>query len=83
MIQTKIYQALHIKYVGPTDTKPSRWRVKTSAGTRFFPRDLSLREEDDVRRVAEAYCAKLGWPYDNLYIGQLYDASWCAVQVKE
>lgn len=82
MKQTRVFLALHIKWFGPSDRRPSRWRVKTGAGAKWYAKDFSGNTESEVRRVAEQYMRDKGWEAD-LYIGQLPNGDWCAVQVKE
>ena len=68
-------QAIRVKYVGPTNSKGSRWSVSCSGGRMFVPLDNSLRD-DGKRNAALALAAKLGWPNaDTLVSGTLPDGS--------
>lgn len=81
--QLSAYQAIHIKWYGPTDRKPSRYRVMAAAGPLWVPKNFNLSVEDNVRCVAEQYCKDKGWPYRDIFIGQLYDGNWVAVLLSE
>lgn len=83
MKQTKVYQALHIKWYGPTDHKSSRYRVKASAGVKWYAKDFELSPEDNARAVAEQYCKEIGWEYSGLFLGQLANGDYVAVQYAE
>lgn len=54
-------QAIITKYIGPTDTKPSRIKAACGAGsiTIGYPHDLSGQAVH--RAAAEALAVKLGW----------------------
>jgi len=81
--QTKIYQAIHIKWFGPSAHKPSRYKARSGAGSIWVTKNYGLNTEQNVRVIAEEYCKRKGWPYDMLYIGQLYDGSYVAVLLHE
>ena len=75
-------QAIEVKYIGPTNTKPSRLKASCAAGsvTISYPYDLS--GDALFRSAADALCAKLGWTddaYPTLYGGQLANGNYVFV----
>ena len=77
-------QAIQVTYYGPTNTKCSRWRVKTQCGTKWFSCGQRLSPSDDALRVAEAFAEELGWLKGfRLAGGGLPNRDYCFVLVKE
>jgi len=60
-------QAILVKFVGPTNTKPSRWSVSCSAGRAIYSKGhfCDTNDDKDARMAAEALAAKFGWLGDN------------------
>lgn len=54
-------QAIETKYIGATNTKPSRVKATGAAGSITFSWDHSLDGYENHRRVALAIMLKLGW----------------------
>lgn len=75
-------QAIHTKYIGPTNVRGSRIKATCSAGslTIDYPHELSGQAVH--RKAAEALAVKLGWTgerYGSLLGGCLPDGSYCFV----
>lgn len=81
--QTKVYQAIHIKWFGPSAHKPSRYKARSGPGSIWVSKDHGLSTEQNIRVVAAEYCRRKEWAYDELYLGQLYDGSYVAVLLHE
>ena len=58
---TAITQAIHTRYMGPTNTKGGRIKATAWAGSVTVPYDHALNVEDNHRAAARALRAKLGW----------------------
>lgn len=75
-------QAIQIKYAGQTNTKGSRWNVKSEAGRATIGYRHELDLEGNVRNALSVYLVKMGWcntaPLANWSVGQLADGSWVA-----
>lgn len=54
-------QAIETKYIGATNTKPSRVKATGAAGSVTFSWDHSLDGYENHRRVALAIMLKMGW----------------------
>ena len=55
-------KAIQVKYIGPTNTKPSRWKAFVEGGSSLTASyDYSLDAEDNARSVAIALMVKLNW----------------------
>lgn len=51
-------QAIIVKYLGPTNTKPSRYKASCAAGSVILSYDYNGNGED---QAAVAMCTKMGW----------------------
>ena len=54
-------QAIHTKYIGPTNTRGSRIKATCDAGSVTIPYPYELSGQACHRAAAEALAAKLGW----------------------
>lgn len=75
-------QAIHVKFLGPTDTRPSRYKATCSAGSVTVSSDHSLSLSHNAARAAGMLCAKLGWTgehYGEMTEGGLPDGSYVFV----
>lgn len=84
---TDVRQAIITKYLGPTDTKGSRFKAPCSAGSVTVSYDYSLGSTENHQAAAQALCEKLGWTTDrapgfqHMVSGGLPDGSYCHVFV--
>lgn len=62
-------QAITVSFVGPTNTKPSRWSVRAQAGRMIVSKGhyCDTNDERDARLAAEAFVAKFKWNERNEY----------------
>lgn len=73
-------QAIHTKYLGPTNSRGARIKATCAAGsvTVDYPHELS--GQACHRAAADVLCAKLGWTdHGPLLGGCLPDGSFCFV----
>jgi hypothetical protein len=54
-------QAIQVKYLGPTNTKGSRYKATCQAGSLTLAANYSLNYETNCKAAAEALANKLGW----------------------
>lgn len=54
-------QAIQTKYIGPTNTRPSRIKAFCEAGSVTVSYNHSLNSSDGHRAAAKALIQKLGW----------------------
>ena len=54
-------QAIITKYIGPTDTKPSRIKATAAAGSITVSYDHSLNIDGNHIAAAQELAAKFGW----------------------
>lgn len=56
-------QAISVKYLPPTHTKPSRLKASAESGnlTMSFSEALTINDREPFRACAEALIKKLGW----------------------
>lgn len=56
-------QAILVKFIGPSNTKPSRWSVSCQAGRMIVSKGhfCDTNDDRDARMAALALCEKLGW----------------------
>jgi len=60
-------KAIQVKYLGPTNTKPSRWKAFASGKLQItLSYDYALNSEDNARKAAQALADKMKW---NIAIG--------------
>ncbi len=57
-------QSIQTKFIGPTNTRGSRYKASCEAGSLTLGADDSLGSEANHVRVARALIAKLGWFHD-------------------
>lgn len=62
-------QAIRTKYIGATNTKPSRMQAKCEAKTIMASYDHSLDIDGNHEAVCKALCNQLGW-LPNVFGGQ-------------
>ena len=77
-----MYQAIHTKYHGPTNTKGARISATARAGKITVEWDHSLSERGNHREAARALAGTLGWVaphYGPLAGGCLPDGSYAFV----
>lgn len=56
--------AVQVKYLGPTNTKGSRYRARSKGnGSLTVAKDYSMSCEDNARYAAHCLLEKLRWPY--------------------
>lgn len=56
-----IRQAIVTKYLGPTNHRGSRIKVKAYAGSRTYTWDHSLDTNENHTKAAESFAKELGW----------------------
>jgi hypothetical protein len=57
-------KAIQVKYLAPTNTKPSRWKAFVYGGANVtLSYDYSLGSEENARSAAIALMVQLGWPH--------------------
>lgn len=56
-----MYQAIQVKYLGPTDTLGSRWKATAAAGSVTVGYDHALSGEKNAEAAMLALVKKLGW----------------------
>ena len=54
-------QAIKTKFLGPTNSRGSRYKASCEAGSLVLGSDQRLGSEDNHVRVAHALITKLGW----------------------
>ena len=54
-------QAIHVYFIGPTNTKDARWKAICEAGTITLAQDSALEPSQNAMRAALALLARLGW----------------------
>jgi hypothetical protein len=64
-------QAIETKYLGPTNTKGSRVKAKSPAGSVTISWDYGLNTRDNHRAAAEALAAKFELSYEQLATKEL------------
>lgn len=75
-------QAILVKFIGPTNTRPSRYKASCAAGSLTLSSDHGLNPQDNAARVAVALCKRYGWIkpyYGDLVCGDLKDGSYVFV----
>ena len=66
-----MYQAILVKYLGPTDYRGSRWKATAAAGSITLGYDHALNTTDNAATAARALCDKFQWDGAALQGGQL------------
>ena len=54
-------KAIQIKYLGATNTKPSRFVASTEAGRLTKAYDYGFEAHQNAYALAQEYCDKYGW----------------------
>lgn len=63
-----MYQGIEVKYLGPTNTRGSRWKASTASGiSKVSNQDYALSPEDNATQAARALALQLGW--DGIWYG--------------
>lgn len=75
-----MFQAIQVKYLGPTNYRGSRYRATAAAGSVTVPADDAKNVEGNVIAAAQALCDKFGWSKDMVH-GQLADGSYVFVRM--
>ena len=75
-----MFQAIQVKYLGPTNYRGSRYKATAAAGSVTVPADDAKNVEGNVIAAAQALCDKFGWSKDMVH-GQLADGSYVLVQL--
>ena len=67
--------AITVKFLGPTNTKPSRWSVQANKKRREYSKGHFVGKSDDAdaRAAAEAFAAERGWTNDQGKYGKLIE----------
>lgn len=56
-----MFQAIEVKYLGCTNTKPSRFKASCAAGSMTRSYDYGLNADDNAIALATALADKFGW----------------------
>jgi hypothetical protein len=54
-------QAIHVKFLCPTDTRGSRYKAIAQAGSVTVHSDYALNPSDNAAKAALSLAVKLGW----------------------
>ena len=71
-------KAIQIKYLSATDTKGSRLKAWTDAGSITEPLDYSLNLDEQSMRLAERYIKKQDWSSNVTGFGSLPNGDYVA-----
>lgn len=74
-------QAIHTRYLGPTNTRPSRIVAQADAGRLVIPWDHARNVADNHRAAALAFAARYGWG-DRWQGGGLSDGTYAWVRLE-
>ena len=77
-----MFQAIQVKYIGPTNYRGSRYKATAASGSVTVSVDNALSTEGNVIAAAQALCDKFGWSKDMVH-GQLADGSYAFVMMGE
>lgn len=75
-----MFQAIQVKYLGPTNYRGSRYKATAAAGSVTVSADAALSVEGNVIKAAHTLCDKFGWSKDMAH-GQLADGTYVCVRV--
>jgi hypothetical protein len=67
-------QAIQIKYLGATNTKPARIKAICHAKSRIYSRE-SLNDDNPGQDAAKRLVTEMGWSYGTWYGGTLKDGT--------
>jgi len=73
-------QAIHVRFIGPTDTRGSRYKATAQAGSVTIHSDHALNPSDNAAKAALSLAVKLGWSGE-MVAGGLPDGSYAFVFV--
>ena len=77
-----MFQAIQVKYLGPTNYRGSRYKATAAAGSVTVPVNYARGVESNVIAAARALCDKFGWSKDMVH-GQLADGTYVFVQMRK
>lgn len=77
-----MFQAIQVKYLGPTNYRGSRYKAIAAAGSVTVGADNALSIEGNVIKAAQALCDKFGWSKGMVH-GQLADGTYVFVQMSK
>ena len=77
-----MFQAIQVKYLGPTDYRGSHYKATAAAGSITVGADAALTSVGNHVAAANALCDKFGWSKYMVY-GQLADGSYAFVMMSE
>ena len=72
-------QGISVKFLGPTDFRPSRYKAEAEAGSLTLATDYSLDAEGNATRAAKALVEKLKWDYGRWIGASLGNDVWAFV----
>ena len=71
-----MYQAIEVKYLGPTNHRGSRYKATAAAGNITVDYDYGLNTEDNAKRAAVALVEKFEWTGAKLHGGCLANGNY-------
>ena len=71
-----MYQAIVVKYLGPTNYRGSRYKATASAGSVTLSYDYALNPTENALVAAQALADKYEWDGAQLHCGGLPDGNW-------
>lgn len=74
-----MFQAILVKYHGPTNTRGSRMFATCDAGSLSTSWDYALNADENALEAARALCHKFGWNPSSLVGGGLPNGDRCFV----
>lgn len=74
--------AITVKFMGPTNSKPSRYKATSQAGSLIFSADYASNPTQNAEKVAMALAEKLDWDGDYVlgYLPESEKSYWVFVQ---
>lgn len=64
-----MFQAITVKYLPVTNTKPTRWKAIAAAGSVTISHEHAWDAKQNARVAAEVLAAKFGWPNADKLVG--------------
>jgi len=74
-----MYQAIHTRFLGATDTRGSRVKATAQAGSVTVPWDYALSTDQNHDAAARALIERYGW-HGVWHLGQLPNGDRCHVR---
>lgn len=74
-----MYQAIQVKYLGPTDTLGARYKATAAAGSVVVQTNYEMNPEENHTHAAKVLCARFGWDFP-IQGGVLADGSYVFVR---